>query len=91
MELLLSKVITDFSFQKRTRLRALSIYRRYRSFKIGFKAGFFNYFNMQFPIVRYSIGSLLASVAALVNLYSIRQTILKYSIHLTKSKNVALL
>jgi len=37
--------------------------------------------------MRYHFGSMIATVCAAVNLYKIRQQVLKYAIYFTKSKN----
>ena len=89
MEYTLTKII-DSNASRKHRLQAFEILERYKAFKFGFSFGFQNKAN--FPLMfRYSIGTFLAIGGATVNLYRIRQTIIKYAIMYTKSKNVKLI
>ncbi len=85
MEIILKSIINSET-RRENRIRAFNIFESYKSFKNGFQFGFEN--KPSFPLLfRFPIGTVFMAVGATVNLYRIRQNIIKYTILLTKSKN----
>lgn len=86
MEYILNKII-DSKIKKKYRLKTLLILEKYISFKSGYKYSFLNKKKEKISTLRFHTGSHIAAVCATINIYKIRQLILKYTISLTRSKN----
>lgn len=85
LSILLDKMI-DLSIPRTNRLHILRVLEVYVSFLSGLKIGLRKIGSTRYGLSRYNFGSYFATLMAAVNLYKIKQIVLKYSIAISKSK-----
>ena len=91
IDMLLEYLLKTPAIPKNIRYGILQFFEINRQFLSGFYVGAFEFNEKRYGLARYSFGSNMAAILSTFNLYFIRQTVLKYSLVLCKSKQSAIL